>query len=275
MIHLIIQYCHHSNPERQKEYDLCLEWNLKNKAISKIYHLTESNSENENFIPEKFRKNPKFEIHPLGRWMRFSDIINFGNQHLSGKVVGTCNLDIFLDNSYQTNWEEMERILEKRFVLCLSRHEYLGFEQFDPQLEELGYSNCQDAWFWKSPLNIPNQNIDLNFEIGLLGCDNAFAERLLKMNYHPLNLRDQFKIYHYDIARNKSGSNFLNVHHDETLKGKKESSYPEEKGQFLLPHINYCDFSLDKLVDKLKLNKFDKYILMCRIMSEKIKIKNR
>lgn len=270
MIHLIIQYCHHSNSERQKEYDLCLEWNLENKAISKIYHLTEK----EIYIPEKFLNHPKFEVVHFGKWMTFRDIITFANQNLSGKIVATCNLDIFLDNSEETDWNQLEKILEKRFVLCLSRHEYLAPKEFDPRLEDIGYCNCQDAWFWKSPLNLL-PSVDLNFEIGLLGCDNAFADRLLRMKYAPLNLRDQFKIYHYDIARNKSGNNYMNVHYTETRQGKKESSYPEEKGQFLLPHLNYCDFSLDKLADKLKMTKFDKYLLMCQMMSQKIKIRNR
>jgi hypothetical protein len=273
MIILVIQYCHHSNPERQKEYDFCLEKNLENKSISTIYHLSEKKDDHQQ-IPTKFINHPKFKIYHLGKWMTFYDIITFSNQNLNNQIVGTCNLDIFLDDSSNTNWNQIESILNKNCVLCLSRHEYLSSNEFDTNLEEIGYCNCQDAWFWKSPLPI-NSNIDLNFEIGLLGCDNAFADRLLKMNYIPLNLRDQFKIYHYDLVRHKSGNNFLDVHHNETLKGKKESSYPEEKGQFLLPNINYCDFSLDKLAEKLKFTKFDKYFLMCQMMSQRIKIRNR
>ena len=167
-------------------------------------------------------------------------------------------------------------------VLCLSRYEYNNLNQLNdttttttttttnPLLEQIGYANSQDAWIFKTPLVVN----DIDFEIGMLGCDNAFADRLVKSGKVPVNMRDEYKIFHYDICRNNKDNDFLKKHTDDKERRGINNKHPEEKGQFLLPHTNFLNNSLDKLATFLKLSKIEKYKLFCEIMTKYITIKN-
>ena len=55
--------------------------------------------------------------------------------------------------------------------------------------------------------NGSNTQIDFDFELGFLGCDNAIADRFFKAGYKVINQPVTYKIFHYDIAKGKNSSN--------------------------------------------------------------------
>jgi len=262
-IHLIIQYCNDNRPERAAEYDECLRKNLAHPSIAAIHNLIEEAT----IVPEEFKAHEKYKEHKLGRWMTYKDALDYAAEKLPDQVVAITNLDIFLDPT--ANWHQAMQVVSSDIVLCLSRIEWDrdGKAFLDPGLAQLAFANTQDAWIFKSPIHVPN----CDFEIGTLGCDNAFAHRLKAAGKLPVNAASQFRIFHYDRARGKSFANQQQVH--ETERAHRPRRRPEEEGQYLLPDIDKVK-SVDQLLTALKANDMQRYMVICDVMSRFIQIRN-
>jgi hypothetical protein len=270
LIHLIFQYCNTNNLERQKEYNTCVETNLNNGKIAAVYNMKEPNV----VVPPTITNHPKYHEVPLDHWLKFKDVFEYANEHLHGKIVAVCNLDIFFDPN--SPWEKLNTYLpEHNMVLCLSRHEFDGGNKAtrDPSLQVIGYANSQDAWVFKAPLFIPSEQCD--FELGRPGCDNAIAHRIKTAKYLPFNPSNEYRIFHYDICRGKTGANYLQKTYEEEHR-KNTNVFPEEDGCYLLPDKDW-NKSIDLLIGEkfFKLNEFQRYEIVCDIMSKYMIINNR
>src|SRR5438477_8659111 len=138
----------------------------------------------------------------------------------------------------------------------------------DPFLEKMAFANSQDAWIFLSPIHVPN----CDFEIGTLGCDNAFAHRVKTAGYIPLNACDQHKIFHYDRARGKDTANQLDVHRAE--RGEERfTRHPEAEGWYYVPNCDQIT-SVDALIKQLDLAPLNQYMLICDILSKYLKFRN-
>jgi len=265
-INLIIQSYDEKNEDRIKELDTCLEENLKNPFIKKIYDLTDKPN-------LKFIKNDKYIVVPVDKWLTYKMTFEFANT-IPNEYFALINNDIILDPN--SNWDIAEKVfLDNKYILAQSRHEYditTNTAVLDVNFSHLFHAHTQDGWFFKTPLIIPS-NIDCDFEIGLLGCDNAIAERIYKSGYNIINKPIQFKIFHLDIARGKTSSNFKEVHNK---KSKIENKHPEEKGCFLLPNLDIVSrINMEDFCKMFQVSPIEKYRIMCEIMNSKIKINNR
>src|SRR5262249_10328678 len=148
--------------------------------------------------PEEFATHPKFKRHMLGRWMTFRDAFEYANEHLKERLCCILNLDIFLDSTI--DWTPLVEILAaKPIVLCLSRPEFNddGTRFRNAGLMAAACANSQDAWLFRTPIQVDR----CDFEIGTMGCDNAIADRVKRAGYLPLNLPQQFRVFHFDRAR--------------------------------------------------------------------------
>ena len=261
-INIIIQSYNEQNIERRNELDLCLLENLDNPYIKFIYDLTDKPKLNINSL--------KYKIIEHSKWITFQDAFIFANT-IPNEYFAIINTDIILDKN--SRWDiAIKTFLDNMYVLALSRHEYdinTKNSKLDPIFSQLFHAHTQDAWLFKTPINI--QNCD--FEIGLLGCDNAIADRINKSGYNIINKPIQFKIYHVDNVRGKTSFNFISKHTENT---KILNKHPEELGCYLLPNYDIIStISIDDIIKMLNLNSTEKYNLICYIMSQKIKIKNR
>ena len=265
-LHLIVQYCNDHRPERQAEFDFCVRRNLDNPYVERLHNLVERAT----VIPDEFCSHPKYNEFRVHRWMTYRDAIDYANRELFGEMVCIANLDIFLDAD-DTEWPAAARLNRQGIVLCLSRHEFdgEGSAYKDPILAKLAFAHTQDAWVFRAPLHVE----DCEFEIGMLGDENAFAERLRRSGYIPVNAPDRFKILHYDRARGKTARNFLDIHRAEQAH-RPENRHPEEEGQYLVPDIDAVQ-SVDDLLKTLNVPELEKYVLICDIMTRFVKIKNR
>jgi hypothetical protein len=264
-VHILIQYCNARTPARQAEYDYCVRRNLANPWIAKVHNLIEQ----ETSIPEEFRGHGKYVEHPLGRWMTYADALEYANKRLDGQTVCLANLDIFLDDN-ETQWSETSPLLDKKAVLCLSRIEFdeQGKTHLDAGFLKWAFANTQDAWIFRAPFEVPN----CDFEIGTIGCDNAFADRVRQAGRLPLNAPGRFKIYHYDRCRGKSFANQDDFYARE--RAERPRRRPEDEGQFLVPDIDRLK-SVDALLDRLKVPELQRYALICEVMSRFIRIRNK
>jgi hypothetical protein len=258
------------NPERQKEIDTCFKQNVTNPYVKHVISFTEHKT----VVPSWLYRDPKFTSTTSNHRLTFKRAIHYANTHLQSELICICNADIFLDSN--SPWENMKPFLEtpknKRMVYAQSRHEFDGTKAYkDETLQKIWYANSQDAWFFVSPK--PNiENVD--FLIGTMGCDNAIAHRFKASGYVPINSPNEYKIFHYDICRNKTGANYLNFARNYEKKNNVKNSHPEEKGYYLVPDID-CIESADALMERLKMDKYQKYAVICDIISQRLKINNK
>ncbi len=266
-LHVIQQYINAQQPARAAEYDECVRRNLANPYVAALHNLCEPQV----VVPEEFRHHPKYREHRVSKWLTYQAAFEYANHELVGEVVCVCNLDIFLDAA-DSDWTEAARIVQEPIVLCLSRIEYNGDGSTfkDPGFERIAFANTQDAWVFRSPIEVPESD----FELGTLGCDNAIAHRIKKAGRQPVNAPNRFKIFHYDRCRGKDSGNQLHVHaHDRHGRGYSVSTYPEKQGCYLVPDFDAIR-SVDALLSSLGVSDMHKYEIICDIVSRYVKIDN-
>lgn len=266
-IHLIIDYYDDARPDRREELLTSVRRNLANPAVEAVHNLGSA----EHRPPDDVAAHPKYASHPIPHRLTFHDAFAFANVRLPGRFVGVCNLDISLDPA--SDWTTAEALVRTdNLVLCQSRTECAadGTMHLDPVFAKFAYANAQDAWFWISPLEVPN----CGFELGTLGCDNAIADRIRLAGRIPVNLASRFRILHLDICRGKHGGNTNTVHRREHQdRSVVYSRFPEREGCYLLPDFDKVQ-SLDQLVAGLGLSPLQRYQLVCDTMSRFISIQN-
>jgi hypothetical protein len=266
-LELILSYFVDSWKDRQAEYDYCVHRNLEHPFVDRIHNLGTRDAH----VAADIRGHAKWNDVFIDHRMTFKDAFDHANQHLAGRMVGICNLDIFLDTG--SDWSAAEDLLRKaKVVLCQSRLEFTppSTTYLDPTFDKVAHALTQDAWFFIPPLEPPA----IDFEIGTLGCDNALAERICRVGYLPVNFASRFRVMHYDVCRGKIAENQGEVHRAESVRRSIVlSRHPEREGCFLVPDFDRMT-SLDKLVAKLGLSRLLKYKLICEVMSRFIKVNN-
>ena len=196
----------------------------------------------------------------------------------------------------------------------------------DDNFSKLLHAHTQDGWFYSllqpfqtnkiktdygtsyqySNTQINNELLKhSNFEIGLLGCDNAIADRIIRFSggYKLINRPVTFKINHYDIARGKTSNNFLEKHSQELQNNKQNNNqnnkqnnkqynnqnnnqnnkkiintHPERVSSFLVPNYdqligNGCQINLTDFL-KQGISNFEIYKLISEFMTSRITIYN-
>ena len=247
--------------------DYCVRRNLANRHVDRIHSLAAHDTP----IPDDIRSHRKFTPVCLDRRLTFRDAFDHANRNLAGRMVGICNLDVFLDEA--SDWASAEHLVRGRaIVLCQSRTEFsiTGDTHLDPTFASLAFANAQDAWFFVAPLELPA----IEFELGTLGCDNALAERIKRAGAIPVNMASRYRILHYDVCRGKQGGNTNEIHRQEALsRGTTYSQYPERDGCYLTPDIDMIP-SVDDLLRTLAVDEIRRYQIVSDIVSERIQIRN-
>jgi len=295
-MNIIFQSYNESNLERRKELEYCIQSNLDNPYISKLHDF---GYQSDKYLPEVILKHLKYiSIPQTGNiWLTYERAFKYSNFLDSiekyGEYWGIINCDIFLD--YQkSNWNNIRGRLNSNYVYAQSRNEFNilsnGNKEFkmDDNFARLYHSNTQDGWFYKAPLILPQAGqiykIDgVNFELGMLGCDNAIADRLVQSGYKVINQPETFKIMHYDIAKGKNSINYLEKHTAEVkAKGssKPKNKYPERKGSYLVPNYdqllgNNHEIDLINVIRGLGgLDNWERYKVIAELLSSRVIITN-
>ena len=324
-INIILQSYNETNVDRLNEFFYCIHQNLQNPYVKMIYDFGTGieYTENNNIELLELFKNKYTIVKNNGdennknsncenKWLTFEMAIDYANKQSVNKSLNTgdywciLNLDIFLDN--KSKWNTLRGQINNGFIYAQSRHEFIGVvilmiiirnnnsinskklkenSKMDSNFAKMYHANTQDAWLFKTPLDCNDKNIDYNFELGFLGCDNAIAERFMKSGYKVINQPLTYKIFHYDIAKGKTSSNFLEKHTKETKEKlskmiKPKNKYPERKGSYLVPNYdqmlnanNGQDINLIGLTQNLGgCSNWERYEFISRLFSDRIIINN-
>jgi hypothetical protein len=192
MINLFISYYISRNREHQDEIDHCFRKNLDNLLIDNIYV----------FVAKRIHfpfgsVDGRLHLIDIER-PRYSDVITFINSKPDFKESYNIisNSDIYYDETLQS----LDKIdFLRKTCLALSRHEVDGSGNIVHVHSKEFLSLSQDSWIFKGHIKINNN--DVNFYMGIPGCDNRLAFELSKNNFNVLNLHHDIKIYHYHLHR--------------------------------------------------------------------------
>jgi hypothetical protein len=194
-IFLIYQFFVHSSPERHKEIQNALRFNVENQYIQKIFLLNEKiYSEDELGI-----KSDKIKQINLGKRITFKNVFDFiHGDNLKGYCI-TCNADIFFDKTLENLYTSNCAIEKKVFTQL--RFEYTEFKLnkcklFKSQMGEYR-ADSQDTWIFHSDFNIEKKYRKLfNFIFGKRGCDNKITYLFYLLGYKVHNEPFLIKTYH-------------------------------------------------------------------------------
>jgi hypothetical protein len=330
-INLIFQSYNEKDPERKKELEYCMVKNLNNPYVKYIHDFGHNPY---SYLPDTILSHPKYisvkkklnnhniqEITKLKfidiileekYWLKYEDAFKYSNQFLQqydsleyGNYWAIINCDIFLDD-VSTEWHNIRCWLNNNYILAQSRHEYNYYKDTGESISKMDetfartlHSTTQDAWFYYGDLYSFTDELinECNFEIGLLGCDNAIAHRIINFSngkYKVINKPITFKIMHYDSVRGKNSNNFIEKHiefqnkienNDKTKSDTKHinkpiNKHPERAGTCLIPNYDQLlgnNLQID-LINTIKslggISNLEIYKLITEMISTRIIIQN-
>ena len=175
---LLIEYFVPQSEERHQEYLTCIEENLKNNHIDYIEIFISDDSE----LPIK---SDKIKINNLVQRPTYGDFFQFANKKYPDSICILSNADIIFDDSLRYITKEN---MQKRF-LALTRWDIK--EDGSHQIFRPGPGDSQDSWIFKTPINI-----EADFTLGRLGCDNRITYLAHQAGYKVSNPAHQIIIKH-------------------------------------------------------------------------------
>lgn len=191
---LFTSYYRDKSLVRQKELDLCLEMNIKNKFIEKIYIFLEGVKAEWPILD-----NPKVSVIESVRptYKIFFDFVNTVVTEEDISII--ANTDIFFDETIGS----VDRINMKNLCLALSRWHYNPDGTIKLHREKWS----QDTWILKGKI----KHVDFcSFHLGQRGCDNRIAYELNKAGYRLLNPAETIRTIHYHLSDlHNYGNNFI------------------------------------------------------------------
>lgn len=193
---LFVSYFHVQDELRARELVECLERNLQNSYISKIFVLFEYCKNDEAFYKDKLPDimvdgviDVIFVRKKQPRSISYLDFIKHANLKLDpGQKFIIANTDIFFDDTLS----ETVALPQGDAVYALTRY------NVEPYLNVAGgiwqrSSDSQDSWFFECPFP-ENKEFDIN--LGWIGCDNRIAYELDKAGFRVLNISETIKTWH-------------------------------------------------------------------------------
>ena len=194
IINLITQFYIDNDNNRQKEILKCLDFNLNNNLIDKVYLITERTySDIEMNISNHKYRSKIIQIN-IGSRLKYCDVFDIiENNNINGYIV-LANSDIFFDDTlsilYKTGLIDNKKIYNQ-----------LRFEYDNPELSKCKIfgprGDSQDSWIFHSKFNIEKSHRKLfNFELGIPACDNHIIYLFIILGFKVHNEPYLIKTYH-------------------------------------------------------------------------------
>lgn len=174
-INVFVENFTSSNATRANEIATCISKNKDNQHINYTILNSESRLTYQNIF----------------------DIINIKTDSNDINVV--ANLDIVFDDSIL-----LLNKLEYMQFAALSRYEMRSDGTY--YIDELKAKYTQDVWAWKGKISL----INIDFPLGVYGCDNRLAYEALQAGYNVINPSYSVYVYHYHMSNIRADDYYLN-----------------------------------------------------------------
>lgn len=183
---LIQQYFKHGLSRRAREITLCLEKNLANPYIDRVFLLNEH-------ADFELPASDKLVTRVIGHRLTYQDVLECVRTEVpAGAFVVFANSDIWCDESLAVLWRIP--LVERRLFLGLLRWDHKEGEDpvlFGPR------PDSQDAWILaKATVDFAVTEEEFGFPFGKPGCDNAIALAMLKKRCLVVNPAYSIKTHH-------------------------------------------------------------------------------
>ncbi len=213
MINIYLHYFKHKNQKRRNELDYCCKQNIKNQHVDKVFFLLETAGD-----MQPWMQSEKCVIFDASKRMNFEDMFDYSNSKTSNDDINIiCNLDIFLDDTVL----KIKDNIKNNHFLALTRWNI----DLSTKKANLFLVNCsQDCWVWKGKVDL--KKLDLNFDFGKPGCDNAICGEFHNAGYTVLNPSMEIKTYHM---------------HTETTREYSDNDVVRKKLYLLYPTNNWTE----------------------------------
>jgi len=232
--------------------------NLKNSYVSKVLVL--GNNLNEEFKDLKDNKN--LVLYEYNKNVSFKDLIDIANNVYNNKVICILRSDIILLNTSELNDIKID-LHNKNQVYCLSRIERLisGDLTRCPKLNKIFYSTEQDAWLFRSPLNIQTDKLAEIYLYNTLS--HLYLNKILIDNgYNISNNSKKYKIIRILYENNLESRPLLNF----------DVSISNSDNIYLLPDNDSIDsISVENIIKLANIDNEELYKLKCDIFDKYIK----
>jgi hypothetical protein len=178
-MHLITTLSKSNSEERNNEYLTCLKNNNQNKYIKSITVLSEDKN-----VQTLTNNISKVKLITTDSRPTFRIIVDYINNNFSiGDIIIISNSDIYYDDSLK------HVKFDKNYAYCLTRwHKNSTKDNWYHGV----FPASHDTWILKVPIVVDN----VDFYIGILGCDSRFSYQLFETDYLPINPSYLIKCYH-------------------------------------------------------------------------------
>jgi len=272
-INILIFYSKHDIDIINVIQKKCIYENSKNKYVDKVYVFGE-NLESE-IIEETntICKPINIVLCETSKNITFKDFNDYAKEFLDNKIVCILRSDIILLNNHELDNLDMTFEIEEtgKNIYTLSRSDRLisgNIVKYD-KLNKILFSTEQDAWIFKSPLDIKESD---NNDLDALFINNKYSELyfnniLQKNKYNLLNYTNKLKIIRIlnennletrHLLQNKITKNILNEVNDCIS---------------LVPDSSIDNVSIDDMLKVFNVDSTEIYLLKCEFFNKYYKNK--
>ena len=244
----------------------CIYENLNNNNISRIHIFGNNLKEEFQDLFKELNSKKEIILNEFEDNVSFKDIIDYANSKLSNKVIFIARSDIILPN--QNDLDDLKfDLTNNNDIYALSRIDRLinGNLVRSDKLNKILYCNQQDAWIFKSPLNIANNNDISNILFYNKYSELYFNKILINNNYNVINDTNKLKIIRLLHENNMDNRELIN-----------ETNIDEENEEniYILPdNASLSKINIDKLVNFIGIEDKELYNLKCYIFNKYFKNK--
>jgi hypothetical protein len=190
-VNLFTQYYLDSNSERQHELFYCLTRNTLNNFKNIIVLV-----ENDEVLKIVQREFPACKPINIGKRATFNDyFFIMDKDEYADNINIMSNSDIFFGDLAL-----IKPYLTNRTVLALSRYDFDAKGNIQPFLR----ADSQDTWVFYGN---PRIRTELEYGMGIAGCDNRLAYDIQAHGYNVINPSHSIKTFH---LHNSNVRNYLN-----------------------------------------------------------------
>lgn len=246
----------------------CVYENLNNNNISRI-HIFGSNLKEEFYdIFKEFNSKKEIILNECGENASFKDMIDYANSKLCNKVIFIARCDIILPNQNDLCDLKFD-LTNNNDIYALSRIDRLinGNLVRSDKLNKILYCNQQDAWIFKSPLNIKyNDDNNMNDLLFYNKYSELFFNKILiNNNYNVINDTNKLKIIRLLHENNLDNRELID---------EKEIDEEHEENIYVLPdNSSLSKINIDKLINFIGIDDKELYNLKCYIFNKYFKSK--
>jgi hypothetical protein len=266
-INILIFYLKHDIDIINVIQKKCIYENSKNKYVDKVYVF------GENLESEITDKPDNAILNKTSKNITFKDFNDYAKEFLDNQIVCILRSDIILLNNHELDNLDMTFEIEEtgKNIYTLSRSDRLingNLVKYD-KLNKILFSTEQDAWIFKSPLDIKESD---NNDLDALSINNKYSELyfnniLQKNKYNLLNYTNKLKIIRI--------LNENNLDNRPLLQNKITKNVLRELNECitLVPDSSIDNVSIDDMLKVFNVDSKEIYLLKCEFFNKYYKNK--